>query len=125
MTRTTLAYDLSFATPAFVGDAAQQAQWRTPPFKALIRQWWRVVKAPQVGFQVDGPDGLRAAEHKLFGSASDNFGESSHQSLVRLRLKDWGVGQLANSGWPRQEIQKIPVGKDRSFVPTFTLALGQ
>jgi CRISPR-associated protein Cmr1 len=82
MTRTPLAYDLSFATPAFVGDAAQQAQWRTPPLKALIRQWWRVVKAPQVGFSVDGPDGLRAAENKLFGSASDN---KSHQSLVRLR----------------------------------------
>ncbi|WP_366522100.1 RAMP superfamily CRISPR-associated protein [Candidatus Accumulibacter sp. ACC003] len=111
MTRMTLSYDLSFATPAFVGDAAQQAQWRTPPFKALIRQWWRVVKAPQVGFQVNGPDGLRAAEHRLFGSASDNFGESSHQSLVRLRLKDWAVGQLANSAWPRQEINKIPVGK--------------
>ena len=108
MTRTHIEYDLSFATPAFVGDAAQQAQWRTPPLKALIRQWWRVVKAPQVGFSVDGPDGLRAAENILFGSASDN---KSHQSLVRLRLKEWAVGHLANSAWPRQEINKISLGK--------------
>ena len=41
----TLHYTLSFNTPAFLGNAEQQAQWRTPPIKALIRQWWRVVKA--------------------------------------------------------------------------------
>ena len=111
MTRTHIEYDLSFATPAFIGDAAQQGQWRTPPLKALIRQWWRVVKAPQVRFSVEGPDGLRAAENSLFGSASDNYGEQSHQSLVRLRLKEWAVGQLANSAWPRQEIAKISLGK--------------
>lgn len=110
MTRTPLAYNLSFATPAFVGDAAQQAQWRTPPIKALIRQWWRVVKAPQVGFSVDGPDGLRAAENNLFGSASDN---NSHQSLVKLRLKDWAAGQLSNTAWPRREIDQIQVGQGR------------
>jgi CRISPR-associated protein Cmr1 len=110
MTRTHIEYDLSFATPAFVGDAAQQAQWRTPPLKALIRQWWRVVKAPQVGFSVDGPDGLRAAENNLFGSASDN---NSHQSLVKLRLKDWAAGQLSNTAWPRREIGQIQVGQGR------------
>jgi len=110
MTRTHLAYDLSFATPAFVGDAAQQAQWRTPPLKALIRQWWRVVKAPLVGFSVDGPDGLRAAEDNLFGSASDS---NSHQSLVKLRLKDWAAGQLSNTSWPRREIGQIQVGQGR------------
>ena len=108
MTRTHIEYDLSFATPAFVGNAAQQAQWRTPPLKALIRQWWRVVKAPQVGFNVDGPEGLRVHESDLFGSASD---KQSHQSLVRLRLQDWAGGQLENSAWPRQEIGKMPLGK--------------
>lgn len=41
-----LTYRVSFNTPAFLGNAEQQAQWRTPPFKALLRQWWRVVKAP-------------------------------------------------------------------------------
>jgi CRISPR-associated protein Cmr1 len=113
MTRTDLAYDLSFATPAFVGNAAQQGQWRTPPFKALIRQWWRVVKAPQVGFRIDGPEGLRAAENRLFGSASDDEAEKSHQSLVRLRLKDWEGGQLGNDKWPKQELGTIQIGQGR------------
>jgi len=113
MTRLSLTYDLSFATPAFVGDAAQQAQWRTPPLKALIRQWWRVVKAPKVSFQVDGPAGLRAVENSLFGSASDSYREKSHQSLVKLRLKDWAEGQLSNPSWPRREIDQIQVGQGR------------
>jgi hypothetical protein len=42
MTYTTLTYRVSFTTPAFLGDAEQNGQWRTPPFKALLRQWWRV-----------------------------------------------------------------------------------
>lgn len=38
-------YQLSFTTPAFLGNAGQDAQWHTPPFKALLRQWWRVAWA--------------------------------------------------------------------------------
>lgn len=34
-------YQLRFQTPAFLGNAQQQGQWRTPPFKALLRQWWQ------------------------------------------------------------------------------------
>lgn len=45
-----LSYTISFTTPAFLGNAEQQAQWRTPPFKALLRQWWRVVKAPDFNY---------------------------------------------------------------------------
>ncbi len=40
-----LEYQVTFNTPAFLGNADQQAQWRTPPFKALLRQWWRVASA--------------------------------------------------------------------------------
>lgn len=47
MTMQTLTYQVGFNTPTFLGNAEQQAQWRTPPFKALLRQWWRVVKAPE------------------------------------------------------------------------------
>jgi CRISPR-associated protein Cmr1 len=50
MRTTVLTYQVSFNTPAFLGNAEQQAQWRTPPFKAMLRQWWRVVKAPDVGY---------------------------------------------------------------------------
>ena len=33
-----LTYQVSFNTPAFLGNSEQQAQWRTPPFKALLRR---------------------------------------------------------------------------------------
>lgn len=41
----TFRYRLIFSTPAFLGNASQQGQWRTPPVKALLRQWWRVAVA--------------------------------------------------------------------------------
>ena len=113
MTNTTLEYRLSFATPAFLGNARQQAQWRTPPIKALIRQWWRVVKAPQVRFNVAE---LRAAESGLFGAASDDGAVTSHQSLVRLRLTGWDDGKLTNwpGGEPRTKHPEVnfPVGSE-------------
>lgn len=108
MPNTTVEYRLSFATPAFLGNAQQQAQWRTPPIKALIRQWWRVVKAPQVGFDVGK---LRTEEGALFGTASDDGKEKSHRSLVRLRLKHWSEGQLDNAAWPKHEMKNVQMGQ--------------
>jgi len=92
-----LEYRVTFTTPAFLGNADRQGQWRTPPFKALLRQWWRVVYAPKVGFDVDT---LRREEGRLFGVAVD--GGESRQSKVRLRLSGgWGRGdysQIEDSG---------------------------
>ena len=96
-----LKYRVSFATPAFLGNAEQQAQWRTPPFKALIRQWWRVVKAREMGYDVGL---LRTAENKLFGTASDDGAEKSHRSLLRLRLSAWDEGKLKD--WPAGELRE-------------------
>ena len=45
MTMRELTYQVSFNTPTFLGNAEQQDQWRTPTFKAMLRQWWRMVKA--------------------------------------------------------------------------------
>ncbi len=106
MTMRELTYQVSFNTPAFLGNAEQQAQWRTPPFKALLRQWWRVVKAPQLKppFSVDE---LRAAENKLFGAASDDGPEKSHRSLVRLRLTKDTSGGI---GWEDGAMKQWPVG---------------
>jgi len=86
-----LSYRLRFNTPAFLGNAEQNAQWRTPPFKALLRQWWRVVKAKE--FNYDHSE-MRKAEMRLFGAASDSGNERSHRSLVRLRLDQWNIGSL-------------------------------
>jgi CRISPR-associated protein Cmr1 len=90
MSKTELTYQVSFNTPAFLGNAEQQAQWRTPPFKALLRQWWRVVKAPDVGYDHRR---LLVMENELFGSAGDDDGGG--RSKVQLRLSGWDAGMLA------------------------------
>ena len=117
MTMRELTYQVSFNTPAFLGNAEQQAQWRTPPFKALLRQWWRVVKAPDVGY--DHRELLRL-ENSLFGSAGDDAGGG--RSKVQLRLSAWDSGnltllpQMAAHQHPevknRQTGQLMPVGTD-------------
>lgn len=88
---TELSYRIGFNTPAFLGDAQQQAQWRAPPFKALLRQWWRVVKAPQASF--DHRELLRH-ENALFGSAGSD-GEGG-RSKVLLRLSAWETSAQAS-----------------------------
>lgn len=93
-----LSYQISFNTPAFLGNAEQQAQWRTPPIKALIRQWWRVVKSPELARDVAA---LRRAEAQLFGSATDDGKSASQQSKLRIRLDSWSDGALTS--WPKDE----------------------
>lgn len=99
----TLEYTITFNTPAFLGNAEQSAQWRTPPFKALLRQWWRVVFASRRGFAVD-LESMRREEGRLFGNASLSHKEGSKviadhsKSLVRIRLNNlkgneaWSLG---------------------------------
>jgi len=89
MTVQRLEYQVRFVTPAFLGNAYQGAQWRTPPFKALLRQWWRIVHAPKVNFSVDP---LWRDEGQLFGVAADGMG--SRRSLVGLRLSEWSNGTI-------------------------------
>ena len=120
MTMRELTYQVSFNTPAFLGNAEQQAQWRTPPFKALLRQWWRVVKAPQLDrpFNVDE---LRTAESLLFGAASDDGPEKSHRSLVRLRLTKDGGGGI---GWEDGALKQWPVGGGTVIHPEVKFPVG-
>jgi CRISPR-associated protein Cmr1 len=80
-----------FDTPAFLGNAQQSGQWRTPPFKAQLRQWWRVAYAASHGFRVNVAD-MRREEGLLFGNAwlAGEFAKSK----VRLRLDWWEEGKL-------------------------------
>jgi CRISPR-associated protein Cmr1 len=91
-----LEYKLQFLSPAFLGNAEQSAQWRTPPIKALLRQWWRVAYAADRVFAVNLAD-MRREEGLLFGNAwlEDNFGKSR----VRLRLDRWDMGKLRKQDW--------------------------
>jgi CRISPR-associated protein Cmr1 len=93
-------YRVTFLTPAFLGDAEQKGRWRTPPFKALLRQWWRVVKANELLRGGCQPQRLhtevREAEGRLFGHAwlTDGGKTWAMRSRVRLRLGGWRDGTL-------------------------------
>ena len=110
MTMRELTYQVSFNTPAFLGNAEQHAQWRTPPFKALLRQWWRVVKALEVGYDHRR---LLGEEQALFGSAGDDAGGG--RSKVQLRLSDWSPGAMSQ----RPALQRVdhPETKTRDGRP--------
>ena len=100
---TTHAFRLTFLTPAFLGDAQQSGRWRTPPFKAQLRQWWRVVYAAQAGFRPGLEAAMRQEEGKLFGNA---WLENDYcKSLVRLRLDRWDPGKLKS--WAGLEQGKV------------------
>lgn len=103
----TSTYSLTFLTPAFLGDAEQSGRWRTPPIKALLRQWWRVVYAADNRFAVD-VDAMRREEGLLFGNAwlENDF----RKSLVRLRLDRWEEGQVKKQEWGQQEVDKEKEG---------------
>lgn len=95
-------YQVTFKTPAFLGDAEQNGRWRTPPFKALLRQWWRVAYAADQGFHVNIA-GMCREEGRLLGHAwldddRDQRGQAvaARKSLIRIRLDRWDSGQLTN-----------------------------
>lgn len=98
-----LEYTVRFVTPAFLGNAEQAGQWRTPPFKALLRQWWRVAVAKSMNYDVPA---IRSLEGKLFGVAAD--GGDSHKSPVRIRLDDWSLGTLTQA----PDIGHVSLGKN-------------
>jgi CRISPR-associated protein Cmr1 len=103
-------FQIQFHTPAFLGDANPSGRWRTPPFKAQLRQWWRVAYAAQQQFAVNVRE-MRDIEGRLFGHAwldDDSFeregtrvATSARKSLVRIRLSRWDEGQLKS--WDRLE----------------------
>lgn len=89
----TISLTVRFLNPAFLGDGGQRGAWRAPPFKAQLRQWWRVVQARQCrDWQA-----LRAVENDLFGHAA---GEGGGKSRVRLRLAPWHAGRMEAGQWP-------------------------
>lgn len=95
---------IQFHTPSFLGDATQSARWRTPPFKAQLRQWWRVAYAASQQHRVNLKE-MRELEAHLFGHAwldddRDDAGNkvAARKSLVRLRLSRWDEGKMRQ--WP-------------------------
>jgi CRISPR-associated protein Cmr1 len=118
----TLSYTVSFATPAFLGNAEQSGQWRTPPFKALLRQWWRVAVAKEHGYDHLA---IREQEGRLFGHAwlendRDQRGQSvaARKSRVRLQLRSWSAGRLDTDSWPGGPMDEVVTTRDgKGHVP--------
>ena len=103
-------YQLQLASPAFLGDAHQRGVWRTPPLKALIREWWRVAVAPEMGFDANA---IKGREKALFGTAADDSREGNQQSRIRLALAHWNEGQCKT--WPAGESRVThPEVKDKN-----------
>lgn len=114
---TELEYELRFTTPAFLGNAEQNGQWRTPPIKALLRQWWRVLQGASAG-QEDWKT-IREIEGRLFGNAWLNRGdEPQHcKSPIRIRLEpDWAGGTLGVSSWPT-DFERVPTTRTGGSLP--------
>jgi CRISPR-associated protein Cmr1 len=109
-----LQYQLQFTTPAFLGDAEQNGRWRTPPFKAQLRQWWRVAYAAERDFGVN-VEQMRREEGLLFGNAwlENEFSKS----VVRLRLDRWDEGRLKKASWPADIPVTHPEVKNRDGKP--------
>lgn len=85
-------YHVNFVTPAFLGGADQSGQWRVPPFKAMLRKWWRIVWWTAQ----DHPslENLRLREGWLFGTTA---GDKAGAACLRLRIDTWREGLLGRS----------------------------
>lgn len=90
---------LCFLSPAFLGDAEPKGAWRTPPFKHLLRAWWRVAWAAE-----HDPGDWRRMRHEegvLFGHAwlegdhsEDGSPVHARRSQVLVRLRPWKQGKM-------------------------------
>lgn len=107
-------YTVTFNTPGFLGDAEQKSAWRTPPFKALIQHWWRIVVAREHNYDWQK---IRESEGRLFGHAwlKDNSGRDwAMRSRVRIKLAESKPGTLHS--WLKDDPKvnhpevKFPVG---------------
>lgn len=117
-----LRYTLRFTTPAFMGNAEQDAQWRTPPIKALLRQWWRMAYAADKKFAVRVAE-MRHEEGLLFGHAwleNDHNAQgekiAARKSSIRIRLvMPEGLTGDAWSTGTQQGVSPLSKGLETSY----------
>lgn len=97
-------YTIGLNTPAFLGNASQHAQFRTPPIKSLIRRWWRVLKAKEFDYDYKK---IRETEGRIFGHTDLEHGSNkwAMKSQFRLVLKNWKKG--ANHHWDSKQFGEV------------------
>ncbi|MCK9521794.1 MAG: type III-B CRISPR module RAMP protein Cmr1 [Proteobacteria bacterium] len=94
-----LELQLQFATPAFLGDAKQQAALRAAPFRGMLRYWWRIL----YGHQYDDVTKLATQERKIFGDT---------ETGSRVRIAVTGEVSSKIGGFPKGEkftVKNYPV----------------
>ncbi len=79
-----------FVVPVFIGGADQSAELRVPPFKSLLRYFWRIVTGRRFGYDYRP---MRDAEGALFGRAGDRT--TTRRSRVEVSLDGWKAGTLS------------------------------
>jgi len=106
-------YNIQLNTPAFLGGADQTAQWRTPPFKSLIRRWWRVLKAKEYNYDHAR---IREAEGEIFGHTDlKHKGKNwAMKSPVRITLSNWNKG--SNKNWPEKQLGTVQASTDSPVI---------
>ncbi len=116
-------YTLRFLTPAFLGGADQSGQWRTPPIKHLLREWWRVAWAAQ-NDPAQWPR-MREVEGRLLGHAWLENDRNEKGELVRarkseviLRVRPWAAGKMMKIPKTR------PAGQGRAAASALYLGYG-
>ena len=112
-------YQLFFTTPAFLGNARQDAQWRMSFIKALLRQWWRVAWAAERKFALDlaAMRAMREQEGLLLGHAwLENDAAHARKNAVRLRLSRWDDGELEQKAWRQEKFKTIKHPEVRQLV---------
>lgn len=92
-----ISFTIRLVTPAFLGRADQKSEWRVPPFKHLLREWWRCLAT--VRDNVRAQD-LLSKERRLFGGV---HGDAAQRSQVEIMFEPtqaceiaWQKGTLSN-----------------------------
>ncbi|MGC8917601.1 MAG: hypothetical protein ACP5NF_11560 [Thermoanaerobaculum sp.] len=110
-------WTLELATPAFLGGADKSSEWRTASLKTLIRRWWRIVHAREIGYCFHK---LREDEGRLLGHSwledSVPGAKKTHvwsfRSPIVVRLEpldgSWR-GTLLRHQWRKVENEKLKV----------------
>ncbi len=109
-------YEIGLNTPAFAGNANQSGQFRTPPFKHLIRQWWRILKAKDFAYDYHA---IREAEGRLFGHADlKHQGKSwAMKSQLRISLSEWKKAQDSKP-WKGNGIKSVQTSANANKINT-------
>ncbi len=102
-----LTFELEFITPAFIGNAQQQAELRPASFVGLLRWWWRVILATYL----NNSEEIFKYEAELFGSQ-----EKTAKIMVRTKGHVSTVDILKDR---REPIYMLGMGaKGRTCIPS-------